>query len=282
VSFSDAICGDPGQNAPARDGRRFEGAPEEFVKDRTILMVAHSEWRERRLAPLLSARGYQLEWRCPAKGSHLPDEIDSYAGAVVFGGVHSANDAESVDFIRHEIDWIGRFVDAGKHYLGICLGGQLLARALGARVASHPEGRVEIGYYPIVPTEAGRDLFPERLHVYQWHREGFELPGGAELLARGEAFPHQAYRYGEHAFGLQFHPEVTGEDARSWMGEVPDHAERPGAQSLAEHAAGIARYDPGLHDWLAGFLDRWLATGAGARESAVGQEAPSAVRRRQG
>jgi GMP synthase (glutamine-hydrolysing) len=282
LSFSGAIEADPGQNAPARNGRRIERGLENLVKDQTILMVAHSEWRERRLAPLLSARGYRLEWRCPAKGSHLPDDIDTYTGAVVFGGVHSANDAESVDFIRHEIDWIGRFVDAGKHYLGICLGGQLLARALGARVAPHPEGRVEIGYYPIVPTEAGRDLFPERLHVYQWHREGFELPRGAELLARGEAFPHQAYRYGDHAFGLQFHPEVTGEDARSWMDEVPDHAKRPGAQSVAEHAAGIARYDPGLHDWLAGFLDRWLASRAGTSKSAAGLAAPVAAQRRQG
>ncbi|MEX0808625.1 MAG: GMP synthase [Dongiaceae bacterium] len=247
------------------------------MKNRAILMVAHSEWRERRIAPLISARGYRLEWRCPAKGSQLPEDIENYAGAVVFGGVHSANDAESVDFIRDEIDWIGRFVDAGRPYFGICLGGQMLARALGARVAPHPEGRVEIGYYPITATDAGRDLFPERLHVYQWHREGFELPRGAELLARGETFPNQAYRYGKSAYGLQFHPEVTGEDARSWMSEVPDHAERPGAQSIADHAAGIGQYDPGLHDWLSGFLDRWLAVEEEAAEPAPVPADPAGV-----
>jgi GMP synthase (glutamine-hydrolysing) len=242
------------------------------VLDRTVLMVAHSEWRERRLVPLIRARGFDVEWRCPAKGSHLPDDFGRYAAAVVFGGVNSAND--EVDFIRQEIDWIGRFVDAGKPYLGICLGGQLLARALGASVAPHPEGLVEIGYYPITATAAGRDLFPDELHVYQWHKEGFDLPAGAELLALGRTFPHQAFRYGRHAYGLQFHPEVTGEDARSWMEEVPDHAARPGAQSVAEHAAGIEKFDPGMHDWVAGFLDRWLVA---ARDAGAAAESSPRV-----
>jgi GMP synthase (glutamine-hydrolysing) len=243
------------------------------VQDGTILMVAHSEWRERRLVPLIRARGFEVEWSCPAKGSELPADIGRFAGAVVFGGVNSAND--EVDFIRQEIDWIGRFVDAGKPYLGICLGGQLLARALGARVAPHPEGKVEIGYYRISATDHGRELFPEHLHVYQWHKEGFEVPRGAELLARGDAFPNQAYRYGSVAYGLQFHPEVTGEDARLWMEEVPDHAHRPNAQSVAEHSAGIEKYDPGMHRWVAGFLDHWLLSARDATKRAgVGQSSP--------
>ncbi len=242
------------------------------MQDGTILMVAHSEWRERRLVPLIRARGFEVEWSCPAKGSQLPDDIGRFAGAVVFGGVNSAND--EVEFVRQEIDWIGRFVDAGKPYLGICLGGQLLARALGARVAPHPDGKVEIGYYPIVATDCGRECFPDRLHVYQWHKEGFELPHGAELLARGDAFPNQAYRYGPVAYGLQFHPEVTGEDARLWMEEVPDHAHRPNAQSIADHAAGIEKFDPGMHQWVAGFLDRWLVS---ARDARAGPRAEAAA-----
>jgi GMP synthase (glutamine-hydrolysing) len=237
-------------------------------------MVAHSEWRERRLVPLIRARGYDVEWRCPAKGSTLPDDINAYAGAIVFGGVQSANDGETTDYIRHEIDWIGRFVDAGKRYLGICLGAQMLARALGARVAPHAGGWHEIGYYPIQPTDHGRDLFPETLHVYQWHKEGFDLPRGATLLAQGEIFPNQAFRVGAHAYGLQFHPEVTGEDARSWMDEVPDHAGRPGAQCTEEHAAGIEKYDAGLHNWVAGFFDRWLATDRDRIEPGIDELSP--------
>ncbi len=98
-----------------------------------------------------------------------------------------------------------------KPLLGVCLGAQMLARHLGHRVYRHPEGKVEIGYYPIVPTEAGEALCaaPFPTHVYQWHREGFDLPRGATLLAAGSDFEAQAFRYGPAAYGLQFHPEVT-------------------------------------------------------------------------
>ena len=82
-----------------------------------------------------------------------------------------------------------------KPFLGICLGAQMCARQLGGRVFRHPEGHAEIGYYPIRPTAAGLavvDAWPE--YVYQWHREGFDLPAGAELLAEGDMFEVQAIR----------------------------------------------------------------------------------------
>ncbi len=106
----------------------------------------------------------------------------------------SANDES--DFIRREIDWIGVPLATGKPYLGICLGAQMMARHLGGRVYPHPQGRAEVGYYPIRPTQAGRaDCadWPDR--VYQWHREGFDLPAGGELLAEGDDFAVQAFRY---------------------------------------------------------------------------------------
>ena len=89
---------------------------------------------------------------------------------MIFGGPMSANDEE--DWIKREIDWIGSPLKENKPFLGICLGAQLLARHLGHPVGSHPEGRVEVGYYPIHPTEEGHSVcdcrFPNR--VYQWHR----------------------------------------------------------------------------------------------------------------
>ena len=98
-----------------------------------------------------------------------------------------------------------------KPLLGICLGAQMMARTLGARVYCHVDQRTEAGYYPIRPTPEGRavyDQWPD--HVYEWHREGFDLPPGAVLLAEGDAaFPVQAFRYGPAAFAIQFHPEVT-------------------------------------------------------------------------
>ena len=125
--------------------------------------------------------------------------------------------------------------------------------------SAHPEGLSEIGYYPVHPTAAGASLIPAGLRVYHWHKEGFELPAGAELLARGEAFPHQAYRYGSKIYGLQFHPEVTPTVAASWIKSTADLASRPGAQSEAEQMDNSGRFDAPLHDWFDGFLDHWLA-----------------------
>ena len=225
---------------------------------RTILFVTHSEWREARIAPMLQAKGYTIERRCPAGGCSMPDNVDAYAGAIVFGGPQSANDAATKPYIAREIGWISDYVAGGGRYLGICLGGQLLARAFGARVDRHPQGINEIGYYPLRATAAGRGVFPDELHVYHWHQEGFELPQGAELLATGDAFPNQAFCLGRRAYALQFHPEVRPIDARDWISDVSEHLARPGAQSREQQEAGFARHDPPLEAWLDGFLDHWL------------------------
>lgn len=229
------------------------------MKQRTVLLVGHGSARESgRVTPLLNAKGYATEWCCPVDGEALPADSQAYAGAIVFGGVQSVNDAETCAYIRQEIDWIGRFVDAGGRYLGICLGGQLLARALGAEVRHHPEGINEIGYYPVRPTELGRSVMSEPLHVYHWHQEGFDVPSGAELLVAGSDFPNQAFRFGPRAYGLQFHPEVTPEVANRWLDVAAHHLTRRGAQCRVTQSNGMARFDRALHDWLDAFLDRWL------------------------
>ncbi len=223
-----------------------------------VLLVVHSDWREGRLAPLLQEKGYEVEWCCPAKGGSLPADDARYAGAVVLGGVQSANDAEKESYLRGEIDWIARRLAAGRPILGICLGAQLMARSLGSQVAAHAEGMNEIGYYPVYPTAEADGLIPQGLHVYHWHKEGFEIPRGTTLLARGDTFPNQAYRYGSNAYGLQFHPEVTAEVASAWAKSASDHLARPGAQSGERQMELGARFDRPLHDWFSRFLDRWL------------------------
>lgn len=235
------------------------------VTERTVLLVGHSASRESgRVTPLLEARGYRTEWCCPFEGQALPVASDAYEAAIVFGGLQSANDAESTPYLRQEIDWIARFVEGGGRYLGICLGGQLLARALGASVRGHPEGRNEIGYYKVQPTAAGRSVMAEPLHVYHWHQEGFDVPSGAELLVAGEDFPNQAFRFGRHAYGLQFHPEVTPEVATRWIDSAADHLIRPGAQCRVTQSSGMARFDRAMHRWLDGFLDCWLGRDPGS------------------
>jgi GMP synthase (glutamine-hydrolysing) len=169
----------------------------------------------------------------------------------------SANDPD--DYVRREIDWIAVPLREQRPLLGICLGAQMLAMHLGARVAPHPQGRVQIGYYPIHPTAAGVAVCPNWPdHVYHWHREGFELPPGAELLAEGSDFPVQAFRL-NHAFGLQFHPDVTNAMMHCWITRADQDLESPGALPRHRHFADRAVHDVTERAWLKEFLDGWLA-----------------------
>lgn len=204
----------------------------------------------------LRQRGYVLDQRRPALGDPLPEDLDPYAGIVLFGGPMSVNDP--YPWIRTEIDLIGRALAADKPILGICLGAQLMAVQLGATVACHRKGLSEMGYYPMRPTPLGARILPWPSHVYHWHSEGFDLPAGAELLASGQMFPNQAFRYGQRAFAVQFHPEVTHDMMSSWTRMGADRLSQPGAQPAHAHLAGWTRHDPQVRRWLTRFLDLWL------------------------
>lgn len=222
-----------------------------------VLVVLHQECSTPgRVGNALRALGHRLDVRRPRFGDALPETLDDHAGAVIFGGPMSANDPD--EFVRREIDWISVPLREQRPFLGICLGAQMLAMQLGARVAPHPEGRAEVGYYPIRPTKAGLALCPHWPdHVYHWHREGFELPHGAELLAEGGDFPVQALQIG-HAFGFQFHPDVTYAMMHRWTTRGYDRLDAPGARARHHHFADRAVHDVTERAWLKAFLDDWL------------------------
>ncbi len=226
----------------------------------TALLIRHTQHeRDDRVARALAARGYDLDQRFVARGEPLPHLDEGHALCVVYGGPQMASEAEQVDYLAQELRWIDAWVGAGRPYLGICLGAQMLARSQGARVERHREGLHEIGYAEVTPTPRGREVLPEPMHVYHWHSEGFELPAGAELLATGRMFENQAFRLDGRVYGLQFHPEVTREMMLSWMDEAEEGLARPGAQSREAQIAGAARHHAPLGRWLEGFLDRWTA-----------------------
>jgi GMP synthase (glutamine-hydrolysing) len=222
-----------------------------------VLVVLHQECSTPgRVGNALRALGLRLDIRRPRFGDALPETLDHHAGAVIFGGPMSANDPD--EFVRREIDWISVPLREQRPFLGICLGAQMLAMQLGARVAPHPEGRAEVGYYPIRPTQAGLALCPHWPdHVYHWHREGFELPHGAGLLAEGGDFPVQAFQMG-HAFGFQFHPDVTYAIMHRWTTRGYDRLDAPGARARHHHFADRAVHDVTERAWLKAFLDGWL------------------------
>jgi len=223
-----------------------------------ILLIVHQQTSNPgRVGQMLSDQGYALDIRCPSQQEELPTTMENHEAVVIFGGPMSANDSE-MPFIRTELDWIPTALDSHKPFLGICLGAQLLARVLGATVAPHPENKADIGYLPVVPTLDGRDYFGRALNFYHWNREGFELPDGAVLLASGEAFVNQAFRYGEAAYGLQFHPEMTTDMIDRWTTLGAEHLTCPGAQSRDEQMQKHALYEPAVEDWLKGFFALWL------------------------
>lgn len=233
-----------------------------------ILLILQQPTSETgRVGQLLQAQGYSLDLRCPSSGDPLPATLEEHEAAVIFGGPMSANDDQILPFIRAELDWIPIALASGKPFLGICLGGQLLARVLGATVAPHPEAITEIGYTPVVPTAAGENPLTDGLHFYHWNREGFELPAGAVLLASGQQFPHQAFRYGDRAYGLQFHPEITAAMIDRWTTAGAEQLQVPGAQSRDQQFQLYSQYADATQNWLAGFLTRWLQQAAPAISS---------------
>ncbi|WP_306258321.1 glutamine amidotransferase [Pararhizobium sp. IMCC21322] len=227
---------------------------------KTIAVVLHQAGSSPgRVGQWLESQGYQLDIRKPPLGDPLPIDLTHYAGAVVFGGPMSANDDDV--YVHDEINWCGHCLKQEIPFLGICLGAQMLVRALGGSVTAHPEEHAEIGYYPLHPTEAGNSLLPDWPGmIYQWHREGFELPTGGTLLATADLFREQAFQVGPSAFGVQFHTELTEAMMRRWLVRGRDRLELPSAQQRHAHIEGRMMYDGLTRDWLGRFLTVWLAS----------------------
>ncbi len=229
-----------------------------------ILIVLHQEASSPgRVGILLQEMGYALDIRRPASGQELPTSMADHAGAVIFGGPMSANDNE--DYIKREIDWIAVPLKENKPYYGICLGAQMLVKQLGGTVCPNECEFAEIGYYPIEPTAEGRALMDWPEMTYQWHREGFSLPPGATLLATGEQYPHQAIKVGDHAYGVQFHAELTFAMLNRWTIRGAHRFSLNGAQERDRHIEGRYLYDAAVRRWLVDFLKLWVGPAGSTR-----------------
>ncbi len=148
---------------------------------------------------------------------------------VVMGGPMSVNESDIYPFIKEEVKLVRDFIREGKKVLGICLGAQIMASALGARVYQGPEK--EVGWLDIeLQGEGVRDSlmtkmavhpragdFWRRFKVFHWHGETFDLPSGAVRLAKSALYPNQAFRYGRNAYAFQFHIEVRREMVYDWL-----------------------------------------------------------------
>ncbi len=224
-----------------------------------VLVILHQEHSSPgRVGQELIKRGFALDIRKPRFGDTLPETMAGHAGAVIFGGPMSANDPDA--YVHREIDWIKVPLCEEVPFLGICLGAQMMVKQLGGTVAGHRDGLVEIGYYPLRPTEAGKALMNWPDKAYQWHSEGFDKPAGCELLATNPTYPNQAIRYGSNAYGIQFHPELTHSMLVRWTTRGAPRMALPGAQQRRDHFAGRYVYDQAVRRWLDSFLDLWIGT----------------------
>jgi GMP synthase (glutamine-hydrolysing) len=227
-----------------------------------VILVSHDlEETDDRASAWAVRRGFEADWRFPFNGDDLPQIGEDIAAVLVYGGKFDVNPKDRHPFLRDEARLIEDAMKQDLPVLGFCLGAQLMADVLGVHVGPHPDNHAEYGYYPLIPSDEGRVVFGDDLVVLESHWHGwYDLPAGAVHLARSEHFPQQAFRYGDSAYALQFHPEASFATMSRWAGRrsAERHA-MPGAYPPERQLADFEKYDARLGQWFSGFLDDWIA-----------------------
>lgn len=164
------------------------------------------------LAEVLESEGIGLHVFHPYQNANLPQEWLDYDGLAIGGGGQSAYELEKYPYLRLECDLIKYAIDAGKPVLGLCLGAQLMAQALGAKVYAAPQK--ELGFFPVTmhPDAAADEVLsalPACFPATHWHGDTFALPAGAACMGSSSMTPHQIIRYGKNCVGFQFHLEMN-------------------------------------------------------------------------
>lgn len=186
------------------------------------------------LDPLLRNAGFRIRYINFARNPQQIPSLDGYSALIVLGGPMNVDQIDQFPNLATEVSLIEKALDRGLSVLGICLGAQLLARALGSTVRR--DAAREIGWCDVTLTKEGTgdpvlSAFDARQQVFQWHEDAIELPAGAAHLASSEACEVQAFRFGESAYGFQFHLEVDHSLIERWL-------DRTDYQSLLESTSG--------------------------------------------
>ncbi|MBI3581387.1 MAG: type 1 glutamine amidotransferase [Nitrospinae bacterium] len=211
------------------------------------------------LAVYLEKKGCEITYADLEKGDKLPPSPEGYSLVMFMGGPMNVYEEDKYPFLRDELKFIERCLLNGTKMVGFCLGAQMFARALGAKVKKNH--KKEIGWFDLRLTDdgAGEPLLkglPKKFNVFQWHGDTFDIPAGAKLLASSELCANQAFVY-RTALGLQFHLEVEGErDVREWSELYIDELKRErGDKGMELILSETRRGMPGLRPIAQRFYD---------------------------
>jgi GMP synthase-like glutamine amidotransferase len=193
------------------------------------------------ISRLATERGVTVDVRVIPNGDPLP-AVEELDGLVVMGGPMGANDDAEHPNLPAERKLLAAAVASGIPVLGVCLGAQLLAAALGARVYRGQVYEVGLGEVEVLADDPVLGPAGALLPVMHWHHDTFDLPPGARLLARSEKYRHQAFRVGERAWGLQFHLELDAALATRWTPHLPAGVRIPEADRQVVEDAGRAAF----------------------------------------
>jgi GMP synthase (glutamine-hydrolysing) len=194
-------------------------------------------------------------------GQSLPQEVRGAGGLIVMGGPQTVYQLDRYPYLRDEIRLIEAALCENKPILGVCLGSQLLAAALGAKVYRNADR--EIGWYPVRLSAAAQDDrllrgLPSEFVAAHWHSDVFGLPADAVALASSEKTPIQGYRYGDRAYGFLFHAEMTAEILEALVAEFGEGLQRVGIDGAAI-LADAPRYLPKLNVLGETIFSRWAS-----------------------
>jgi GMP synthase-like glutamine amidotransferase len=219
------------------------------------------------IAPILKARGAQVSYTHFFENPQLPPP-DGFDLIIIMGGSMSANDEQQLPWLKLEKQFIRDAIGRDIAVLGVCLGAQLIANALGARVFRNPHK--EIGWFPIrrVPAPDGHFSLPQECTAFHWHGETFDLPEGSVKLAESDACANQAFQIKRNVIGLQFHLETTHYNAHALVDNFRDElVQAPYIQSEDEIRSAPASLYQAIESITGDLLTYLLEVPASRRHS---------------